>query len=281
MNPEILAAASQFRPLKTFLITLALSEAEKKVLQCQLDPHFKLPKMKSKGDIPPVSLPSSTVAPFSLDSSIENLIGGVKKEKKEAPEIQLPGRSGVESTTTKKTTFGIQELNPSLSSSSSSPSSSSSQQDMMNTTATTATESECHKLHLLRHALKFEKSPAQAAALTVHIPLEIVNAAGLAENPHEVQIQVVLERVQVVVPGCAPLTVQLPLAVRTKMKSLIHNTTSGDVHTQSLLEGSTEFSSNSSKESIVSAVFLAEKGTLLVKLPFASFDEIAWTRKTL
>ncbi|GAB4815474.1 hypothetical protein N2152v2_002520 [Parachlorella kessleri] len=52
LNAEILRHAGQYRPLKYFIVQLVMGWAQQKN-GLQLDPQYKLPKMRYKGDAPP------------------------------------------------------------------------------------------------------------------------------------------------------------------------------------------------------------------------------------
>lgn len=54
LHPEVAAAAAKYRPFKIFLINLILSMGQSKV-GMYINPRFKLPKMKSRGQIPLLS----------------------------------------------------------------------------------------------------------------------------------------------------------------------------------------------------------------------------------
>lgn len=297
-----------------FLIQLALGELEKK-LDIQLDPHFKLPKMRCKGEIEPLPLPEiSLLSSAMLESQSP---GSNNPADKAEIRLQIPGQTpsstisypGINTTTSSKAGLApparavqlVQELDlPSTSSTSTStapinisttvntgasgggnnkgkasfhsgeprqlaqgqtqgqgPSSSSPSSSSGLVAAAITT---------LRHAVRYEGRPAQGAVLTIQIPRRVLEEQGLVENPTRISIQIRLDLVEVFVPGCAPVTVQLPLAVRTEGAAASES--------ESAARGSAAAS-----KAVSSAVLSKKERTLVVKLPFMGFKEIGWRKK--
>ena len=282
INPQALHATVEFRPLKLFIIQLALGEVERK-LQTQLDPQFKLPKMRFKGEIAPLSLPENSL--LSSGTLNTHLPGSNRAKDKPEIELILPGQTP---SSAPPSSVGIKKKEPVVPLVQELPDSNTSSPIHIGTTksntkstfafpstkgASTAAgaalpatkiipkqqleQNQQEQPHaggaiMLRHAVKYEGHPAQGAIITVLIPKAVLLEQGLAENPTRISIQIRLDCVEISIPGCASVVIQLPLAIRT------------------------EQGGSGAAPKGPSAVLEKGEGKLEVRLPFASFKEISW-----
>ena len=172
-----------------FLVQLALGQAEETLGDNrQLDPHFKLPKMRSKGDLAPLDI---SLLPSKEKEGLEAQGDTNKLEK-----LLLPGdvASTAGASLTKKKVILIEET-----------------QEEPQITAKGA-------LPQIKHVVRFLGSPkATAAEVTMHLPREsktLINSSKLSINTGEsIEITSSIDSVNVTIRGYAPVRIQLPLAV--------------------------------------------------------------------
>jgi len=219
INPEVLEATTHSRPLKMFLVQLALGETEK-ILNRQIDAQFKLPKMKTKGDLAPLDTALVTQQRRELSSFLEG--GEPLLEEEENFEngelLRLPGANGAiigenkkgeeDSKNKIKKVVLLEEEEEKAARSAEIIKKSSSQLP----------------LPQIKHkVIQFEGSPkkATAAVISLHLPSTYISpptSSSSSRNSRStldssVHITSKIDSVSVVVPGCAPFQVQLPLAV--------------------------------------------------------------------
>jgi len=253
INPVVLEATTHSRPLKMFLVQLALGETEK-ILHRHVDPQFKLPKMKTKGDLAPLDTSLITNHPRELSSSFlkggERLLEGEENfENFENFENRWPGGekniAGEKEASHKTKKIALLEE----------------EQEETGAAYTTkkAIANPSSLLPQMKQSIvRFQGSPqkATAAVVTLHLPspymssLTRSNGSSSKALENHIQITSKIDSVSVIVPGYAPVYVQLPFAVHVD------------------------------KTTAVLSSLPQSKKILTLTLPFASFDEIktTWTQ---
>jgi hypothetical protein len=189
-----------------FLVQLSLVEAEK-ILTRQLDPQFKLPKMKFKGELAPLDI---SVVEHGKDKRGSTLLEG-KEEKEEVVELRLPGApSSI-----------IEEQNEFT-------------KDFTSKTKpkkkVTLIEEEIEEKQQIIKQVKVTiqgKPRATAAVVSLHLPSSSSSSSssylGLihSTNTNNVQITSEIDSVTIALPGCTPVIVPLPLAVHADQATAI------------------------------------------------------------
>jgi hypothetical protein len=179
VGPQTLRHAAQYRPLKQYLVQLALGEAQR-AAGAQLDPQYKLPKMRYKGEPEPLVLPPSPDAPPSPAALLGGALqGAAAAAAAAAPAAAAPRRAA-----------GIQEHRP-------------------------AASAGPGGLVAMQHSVKFVGRPVEAVQIEVRLPAGGGGGGAAAPQFRAADVAVVVEAevVRVEAPGCAPLSVRLPFAV--------------------------------------------------------------------
>jgi hypothetical protein len=193
-----------------FLVQLCLGEADF-FLNRQLDPRFKLPKMKSKGDLAPlnrVSIVSSSTEKGRGSSSASLEAAGEGEQMLLQSEGGEKKDLGVGKKNKNKVVLIHEEHQG---------------DELLLAKSTTTTKSQ----DVIKHAVRFEGAPrATAAVVTMQLPSTYPWPATSNKNSLEdttnVQITSHIDSVDVTVPGCtAAVHVPLPLAVHADKATAI------------------------------------------------------------
>lgn len=250
INPVVLEATTQSRPLKMFLVQLALGETEKN-LSRQVDPQFKLPKMRTKGELAPLETSLLNQGCRDVSSSLErgNQILEKGEESSENLELRLPGTviggKKIEDSITRKKVMLIEEEQEH-------------EKTAINAKNTTKSSSVLPLPQIEHSVVRFEGKPkATSAVVTLHLPPThpsptSTNSSRNSKSTLDNSIQITskIDSVNVTLPGYAPVHVQLPLAV------------------------------HADKATAVVSLLPQNKKVLTLTLPFASFDEVTkWTER--
>lgn len=196
-NPVALTAAAGFRPLKLFIVQLALGEAEKRIGR-QLDPKFKLPKMQHKGELSP--LPLHLLA-AGLDANVAGTSGG----------IVIPGgeRDGQQNQANGKiqevgagTVGAMESIKPSGALAASAAA----------TGSGLVEERQSSEGYEVRYSVQYDCRPVEQVIVTLQLPAPAV-AAVERDGSGAIAVTVAGDVLSVSAPLCQPVSVQLPLMV--------------------------------------------------------------------
>ncbi|KAL4856090.1 PIH1 domain-containing protein 1 [Chlorella vulgaris] len=216
VSSEVLACCSDYRPLKFFLIQLALATAAQMV-GLELSPQYKLPKMRYKGEMPP---PPARIRPQGGPGALrqqhagsagggsgssKRLITEVSPAADEAPSFALLASK-------RQQRLQQEAVQPAVAM----PQSAGGDGGAAVTAASQQAvqkeqreqDGQLEKLHAQVH---YRGSPVDFVAIAVPLP-----AAALAAAQHEanaISTSVCADTVRVQAPGCQPLKVKLPFAV--------------------------------------------------------------------
>ncbi|EFN57014.1 hypothetical protein CHLNCDRAFT_143682 [Chlorella variabilis] len=221
ISSEVLAQASQYRPLKFFIIQLALGTAAQMTGQ-ELNPQYKLPKMRYKGDAPPpqrIRLEGDAAArqqqqqrPGSAGGPGKRLIAEVPAEGEEPSFALLASKRQQrqrrpEQAAVAATNPIAQATEPAVPQGGIADGP---EQQVAQPAARPAQQQQGppEQLHPL---IEYRGKPATCVAITV--PLPAAAAAAAQRDPGAIGASVCAEVVRVQAPGCQPLEVQLPFAV--------------------------------------------------------------------
>jgi len=177
INPAPLKAIEDFRPLKLFIIQLSLSSAESRLgCNTQLDPRYKLPKMRWKGRLSPLALPAGPMPHYPVFT----------QENAKGDDQLVGGKRGGDDTRLVEEVVAVQHEG-----------------------GNAAAERD---LFSLTHDIKFVGRPVEGVVLSVALPPGAVQIEK--KNLQDwVKVSVAGEHVAIHVARCKPLTVHLPLAM--------------------------------------------------------------------
>lgn len=176
--------------------------------QVSLDPQYKLPKMRYKGDVPvPHVLRADAASTTSGDqghAALNPLICEVQPQPQgdeaEVPSLRLPvndaaakaaaaAAASSSRTVAATTTAGEVAQEPAA--------------------AAVAGDEQEATLPVLQHIVEFEGRPVQRVRISVQLPAGAATTAR--RHPDALQVVVAGEVVRVRVPGCQPLVITMPL----------------------------------------------------------------------
>ncbi|GAX75054.1 hypothetical protein CEUSTIGMA_g2498.t1 [Chlamydomonas eustigma] len=208
LNADVLKQAAVFRPLKSFLIELSIGWVSHKTGKT-LDPKYKLPKMKYKGDEiekQNIRVERKPLVCEVMDLEEEPTFPLVTK-KHPNPIVPPPGATSI--------------LLPSSTASTSLPSSShtSSAQSPSAHPAVSSHPTQQQKpaggglITALTHTVEYLHRPVDEVLVTINIPQSSTSTALKSGSESEVVVEVSGKSVLVTIPGFKQLNVQLLFSV--------------------------------------------------------------------
>ncbi|KAL4425454.1 hypothetical protein ABPG75_009470 [Micractinium tetrahymenae] len=233
LSTNLLAACAEYRPLKLFLIQLALGMAAQQT-GLELDPQYRLPKMRYKGEGGPppqfirvapegaAGAPGATAegaaggsGPATAGSAaggtplIKEVPAGGEEEEDGAPAFALLAskRQQRQSLAAAAAQRKQGQQSPAPAEAAPPPAAASSPQPRQQE----GQQGQAEGLQQLQPRIEYEGKPATAVCISV--PLPPPAAVTAARQPASVQASVCAETVRLRVPGCQPLEVRLPFAV--------------------------------------------------------------------
>ncbi|PRW57842.1 Cyclic nucleotide-gated ion channel 1 [Chlorella sorokiniana] len=240
VNSEMLERAGEYRPLKIFLIQLALAHTARQV-GLELDPQYKLPKMRYKGGTPPPQFirmhgqgsgsgssgggsgggasPAATrtaaavakAAPAgqvggsgsSTAASSKPLIAEVGSDGEEPPAFALLASKRQ----ARQRQAATQRQQPAGATPQAQQESNAQQEGKAQPVA----EQQSGAAVQLQPQIEYVGKPATEVCIRMQLPAAV--AAAAQQDPETVATAVCAEMVRLEAPGCAPLEVRLPFAV--------------------------------------------------------------------
>lgn len=178
-------------------------------MEVELNPQYKLPKMRYKGDLPPPPAKIQMQGEAALMQRPSKPVIAEVPKQNEKPSFALLASKGQK----RKTTPAAAASSPAAPQGGGKPASTARQHAAQQTAQAAASEGQQQgqQLEALRPQVAYVGRPATAVTITVPLPAAV--AVTSRRDSRSINTSVCAETVHVLAPGCQPLSVKLPFAV--------------------------------------------------------------------